>query len=301
MKFWDKLIYTVALCLAVSGGAVAFRLIAPVAMQTNAPPPEAVELPAAQEFAGEVSVPIIMYHHVLEAAGRLNEFTISPAELKQDLQYLKDQGYQTVTMQDLIAFTYDGAPLPQKPIMLTFDDGYESFYEYVYPLLKEYDCKVVYSVIGIHVDEYSKMDEHKVLYSHTTWEQLREMMESGLVEVQNHSYNLHKGLGQGARHGAKMIYGEDPDSYRLVLEEDLMILQARCLQELSWTPTAFAYPFGQISKQTLPILKDMGFTGALTCEERVNVLTGDPEELYHLGRYNRPHGTSAEQILLKAK
>ena len=78
-------------------------------------------------------------------------------------------------------------------------------------------------------------------------------------------------------------------------------LQQECKENLGWTPTCFTYPFGQISSDTLPILKDMGFQAALTCEEKLNYITGDPEQLYHLRRFNRPHGKSLQSILQAQK
>mgnify|MGYP001223805166 CR=1 FL=1 len=74
-----------------------------------------------------------------------------------------------------------------------------------------------------------------------------------------------------------------------------------CAAFLDWTPTCFTYPFGQISSDTLPILKDMGFQAALTCEEKLNYIPGDPEHLYHLRRFNRPHGKSLQSILQAQK
>lgn len=123
MKLIDKLILPVALALIVSVAGIVAR----VAVAANASAqPEGIELP------------IVMYHHILKDQSRLNKYTISPDEFRRDMQYLQDNGYTPVLMQDLLLFVQEGVPLPDKPVMITFDDGYESFHEYAYPILKEF-------------------------------------------------------------------------------------------------------------------------------------------------------------------
>lgn len=195
---------------------------------------------------------------------------------------------------------HPGEPLPEKPILLTFDDGYESFAVYAFPLLEEFGYPAVYSVIGSWADFYSQRQEHRVRYSHTDWETLQALQQSGLVEVQNHSHDLHR-LEDGQR-GAQRRAGEPASAYQQRLAQDLRQLQEHCAQNLKgWQPTCFAWPFGFSSPEALPILRQLGISAALTCEERINTLTGDPEELFHLGRFNRPHGKPLEQILAAAQ
>lgn len=284
MKLIDKVIASLALCLLVC----TLGIVTQLAIPTNAAAaPQGVELP------------IMMYHHILKEEARLNKYTISPTEFRTDMQYLKDNGYTSIVMQDLIDFTQGGTPLPEKPIMITFDDGYESFHEYAFPILQEFEYTAVFSVVGRYADEYSKVDDHHIRYSHCTWDQLIQMQKSGLVEIQNHSYNLHQ--NENGRHGSKMKQGENLAFYRKMLEEDLGKLQQACQAQLGITPNTFTYPFGQISAEALPIIKDLGFVGALTCQEKLNYITGDPEQLFHLNRFNRPHGKSLQTILENAR
>lgn len=286
MKAIDKAILPLALALSVALGGLAVQGFRAVA--ANAPAePEGIELP------------IVMYHHVLKEQARLNKYTISPDEFRADMEYLKTEGYTPIVIADLIAYVQDGTPLPERPVMITFDDGYESFHEYVFPILKEYDFKAVYSIVGRYTDQYSLVDDHHIRYSHSTWNELCEMHESGLVEIQNHSYNLHK--NQNGRHGSMRKPGEGLASYQAMLEEDLGKLQDECTEYLGWTPTCFTYPFGRISKEALPAIKGLGFSAALTCEEKLNYITGDPEQLFHLRRFNRPHGTFFQTILERAR
>ena len=80
-------------------------------------------LPVSNDQAEGVELPILMYHGITEQTKQVSKFVISKEMLREDLQYLKENGYQTVTVADVIAFVKEGVPLPQKPVMLTFDDG----------------------------------------------------------------------------------------------------------------------------------------------------------------------------------
>ena len=135
-----------------------------------------------------VPLPVLMYHEV-----RFTEpgkDSVLPEEMESDLLYLAQEGYTTVLMEDVIRFVYAGENLPEKPILLTFDDGYGSNYRYLYPLLQKYRAKAVISIIGKSADEFSLLPENGTPYVHATWKQLLEMRDSGLVELQNHSYEV---------------------------------------------------------------------------------------------------------------
>ena len=194
-----------------------------------------------------VEIPIVMYHSLLKDEARHGKYVISPAEFENDLQYLKKHGYTTILMSDLIAYT-QGKELPEKPVLLTFDDGYYNNYLYAFELAKQYQCKFVISPIGYYADQYTDTPDENAYYSHATWEELQEMAESGLVEVQNHSYNLHK--SDGSRLGVKKVSGETETQYESMLSQDLLTAQEKIEQHVGMRPTTFVYPFGAVSKGT---------------------------------------------------
>ena len=284
MKVIDKLIAVLALVFVSTIGGTAAHI---AVVQTSA------------EAQTGIPLPIFMYHHILKESDRHNTYTISPEEFRNDLLYLKEQGYTPIVIQDLVDYVQTKKPLPEQPVMITFDDGYESFHEYAFPILQETGFRAVFAVVGRYADEYSQTEDHHIRYSHCTWEQLAQMQSSGLVEIQNHSYNLH--TNDQGRKGSKKKPGESMESYREMLLADLGKVQKNCMEQLHWEPSCFVYPFGHISSEALPVLKEMGFSAALTCEEKINYITGEPEQLYHLYRVNRPHGKSARQILESAK
>lgn len=253
-------------------------------------------VPAAARPEGSVEVPILMYHGILKEKKLQNKYVIDPDVFESDLKYLKEHGYTSIVMQDLIDYT-NGGTLPEKPIMITFDDGYYNNYLYAYPLLKQYGFKMVFSPIGRYADQYTDHPETNAAYTHASWDMINEMIESGCVEVQNHSYNMHANTKE--RQGTKKNKGESVDAYKKVLSDDVSLAQNKIAEHTGWTPTTFTYPFGAISDVSLDILKEMGFQATLTCANKTNYITRDPECLYGLSRFIRPGGSTTEQYFKK--
>ena len=240
-----------------------------------------------------VYLPIIMYHEVkLIKPGR---DAITPSEFESDLKYLIDNNYTTISMTDLIEYVYDGKQLPENPIILSFDDGYLNNYVYVLPLLKKYNMKIVLSLLGKNTDEFSNIPDDNIDYSHVTWTQLNEMLDSGLVEVQNHTYNLHK-FGK-SRIGCCQRKNESDAEYVKVLTEDLGKLQEEIKSNTGRIPNTFAYPYGLFSKSTDSILKNMGFKATLSCDYGINIISRDTDVLYRLKRIGRAHGKSVGKLI----
>lgn len=257
-------------------------------------------LPAAPTAAipeDGVAVPIIMYHSILNNPARQGNYVITPDQFERDLQYLQAEGYTTVVMADLIAYVKEGKALPDKPVMLTFDDGYYNNYHYAHPLLQKYGMKAVISPIAVWSEYYTahpgECDRDN--YSHLTWEQLRNMAQSGVWEIQNHSYDLHH--NDGGQKGAAKRKDESDEGYRQRLKADLTAAQNLLTEQAGVTPTAFTYPYGAISDASRAVLEELGLCASLSCEERTSILTRDPDCLWRLGRYLRPANKDIASIL----
>lgn len=253
------------------------------------------EATSAEVQTEEIEVPIIMYHSMLKDGS--GKYIISPDTFEEDLRYLKENGYTTIHMQDLLNYVNKGTALPEKPIMLTFDDGYYNNYLYAFPLAEKYESKIVISPIGYFTDQFSKADANHATYSHMTWDQIKEMMDSGYVEFQNHTYNLH--ASDGKRLGAKKLRGESLAEYTALLTEDVTKMQQEMQEHTGYTPTTFVYPFGAISDAAVPIIRSLGFSATLGCASQTNTITRDPECLYGLGRFLRPPGQSSASFFKK--
>lgn len=233
-----------------------------------------------------IELPVVMYHHILPS--KQGDYILSPTQFEADLRYLKAHNRNTVTAAQVIAFIEKGEQLPENPVMITFDDGYESVHEYAMPLLKKYGMTAVSSIIGKHTDLFSNPEETRHLnYSHSSWKQLREMQASGLFEIGNHTYDLHHTPNEGPRYGIKINANENASDYRSALVADVDGLQDQFEVELGNRPLVFAYPFGAICKESKQILKEMGFKLILTCEEKVNCLEPGQQGPVSIKRFNR--------------
>ncbi len=251
-------------------------------------------VPAVAAANAEIHLPILMYHSILKDPGRAGKYVLSPDVLEQDLEYLKAAGYQTVTIGDLLDYVDNGAPLPTKPVMITFDDGYYNNYTYAYPILKERSMRAVISIIGKQTALYSENGQENPYWSHLKTDHLREMAD--VFEVQNHSWDLH---AYGHRRGCIRERGEDQLAYRAFLEHDTQQTQQLLTDAGLPVPICYTYPFGSLSTESENVLRGMGFRCTLGCGEGINRITRDPECLYRMKRYNRPSGLLTDTFMKK--
>lgn len=141
-------------------------------------------------------LPILMYHDVTDGPTSDNPMVVTTEKLEGDLCWLKENGYHTILPQELT----EGEPLPEKPVMITFDDGYVSNYRLLFPLLQKYQMKAAICLI------VSLTDKDPEGHGHLTWDMCREMQASGLVEIASHTYALHN-LEQNGDYFAKGVNG----------------------------------------------------------------------------------------------
>lgn len=240
---------------------------------------------------------IIMYHSVLKDEDRRGEYVISPVELEKDLKYLSDNGYTTVTSNELIDFVYSKKALPKKRVMLTFDDGALNNLTYVLPLLEKYNMRAVFSVVGSFCDREEESKNRSDSYSYLSWSEARELCLSGFVEIACHTYALHT---LSDRSGAQIMSGESYSEYRSVLISDLNRFITESAEKAGVIPTIFTYPYGYISEESLNLVKTCGFRISLGCEEKTNTLSFDKSSLYCLGRYNRSGSETTDEFMKKA-
>lgn len=249
--------------------------------------------------AAGVSLPVVMYHHVTENANRAGKYVVKKEELAKDLDYIQSMGYETVTVADLIAYVDGKKQLPEKIIMITFDDGFESTYKLAWPLFAERSMKAVVSPIGSVTEMYSENGDQNVNYAYMSWDQLAEIDKSDEFEVQNHTYDMHYSES-GKRKGLSKMSGESDEQYKEILKNDLVKMQTLLRENSAVRATAAVYPFGLYSKPTLDVVRELGFRCSMVCEERINrIEPGNSDSLYNLGRFNRPSGKSTESFFSK--
>lgn len=245
-----------------------------------------------------VTLPILMYHAILKDPGRTGEYVVTPASLEQDMQFLQEHGYTTVFMSEVIDYVYNRADLPEKPVVLSFDDGHYNNLTYLTGLLEKYHMKAVIAPVGEYVQQYTDHPDPNPAYAYLTWQDLSDLSQSGYFEILNHTYNMHNYQG---RKGTCKKQGETSAQYRKAFLEDVGYMQECLREKSSICATTFVYPFGRICKESLDLVKELGFSASLSCYEHTNQLTHNPECLYQLGRFNRSGLYSTEQIMKKAK
>lgn len=250
----------------------------------------------ASEEKQEISLPIVMYHHVSKRSSTWNDYVVSIDEFRSDMEYLKSRGWQSISVEELLSWQRGEFDMPEKPMMISFDDGFASVVEYAEPIMKELGFKGVVAVIGSVCDRYSESGEYDPEWSDLSWEAASEMVDRGVLEVQCHTWDLHSmnnPLGCGKR------WGENVADYRRRLSSDLSRFISACEEHGIKMTFSIAYPFGTYDENTTEIIKDMDFKAAFTCTEKINHLTGNADELYDLCRFNRPHGISSENFFKK--
>ncbi len=249
----------------------------------------------AQDARASVQLPIIMYHFVLERKVASGNIYITPDGLKQDLDFLISQGFSTVTVDELAAYVYEGAPLPEKPVLLTFDDGFYNNLYYAEPILKERNMRAMMAVVGEFSQGTVDTGDINVRYSYVTWDQIKEALASGVFEFQSHSWALHRLAGA---QGVKRRRSESVEAYGERLKADMDKLSDALEKATGKRPTAFAYPFGAFSDVSSDALQDIGFLATMTSTEGVNsIVKGDPSSLIHMDRYTRKAGESTERFM----
>ena len=224
-----------------------------------------------------VKVIAISYHDVrdnVDADIDVDETAVASKKLVEQFEWIRQNGYQPISMQQLQNVSATN-PLPAKPVLLTFDDGYSSCYTRIYPLLKLYRYPAVMALVGRWLDTPAgKLVEYgneKVPRDHfLTQSQIREMQASGLVEFASHSYDLHKGVmanPQGNVQPAAVTALYDPTTQRYeskaALEkriyQDLKKNHQRIKQLTGATPDVMVWPYGEWSEVAEKVARKLGY------------------------------------------
>lgn len=232
-------------------------------------------------------LPVLMYHHVVEDGQECNDMTVTVSRLREDLQWLKDNGYTTVLPRELAA----GEALPKKPVLITFDDGYRSNYDLAFPLFQEFEAKAVISVM-VYMPDHAASD-------FITWAMCREMSETGLVEIGSHSYALHNLDERGGSFDPEGINGiqrapeETDGEFQTRVLDDIRLSYDLIAEKLEQPPAFFAYPFGLTEPDADGLIQELFPVTAVTTPKTADLSGG----LYNLPRYTVTMGKSLDSIL----
>lgn len=232
-----------------------------------------------------IFLPVIMYHSVVKE-GNLGEYVVSADILEKDIKWLKEHNYEPVFVEDVITYVKGDGVLPPKPVMITFDDGMKNNMDTAFEVMKKYDAKGVYSVVGSYCDGGDP---------YMSWDELKEFSQEALVEIQHHSYSFHE-LGQ--RKGSMRMAGEGFCEYVTEFASDTSKMNNALAENADIKTSCYTYPFGLISTETYPVLESLGFEASFSCIEKGNYITKEDESCLHLmKRYNRAAGETTENFM----
>ncbi len=230
---------------------------------------------------------ILSYHEIAEGNDALvPAYTVTPTNFVRQMDWLKNNGYRFVGMNDVLADYAGKKPLPEKAVLITFDDGYQSMYVHAFPILKLFRAPAVVALVGSWMDvpESGKVNFDGRSIPRTallSWDELREMTRSGLVEVASHSYAMHEGIvsnpqgnlqpaATARRWIADKNQYEDETSYARRVREDLQRNNEMLRKHLGAGPRIVVWPYGRYNVETRRIAAQLGMPIGLTLDDGGN-------------------------------
>ncbi len=210
---------------------------------------------AALMWSQRSAIPVLNYHQVEPKDG--NPLTLWPEQFAAQMDYLDAEGYTPITIDDMMDAYENGTPLPKKPVIITFDDGYDDNYIYAYPILQKHGFKATIFLIYDFTNAYP---------GYLTWDQIDEMKASGLIRFESHTMT-HANLSKLT--SADDLRHEIADSRRLLSEK------------LGGDVRYIAYPGGVVNEQIETITRDAGYRGGFTVHYG---LSSPTEGVYQMDR-----------------
>lgn len=249
------------------------------------------------------TIPILLYHHLSETEEQ-STTVLHPDAFEHQIALLKENEYTAITFDDCIAFVEEGTPLPENPVIITFDDGYLSNYEYGFPILKKYDYKATIFVIGTSVghDKYYKDTEYE-LTPHFGSKEISEMINSGLITIESHTYDMHQWApfetGDHIHQNILPLAGESEELYREELNEDIARQNQLFTQLGLKSSKILAFPGGAWNTLANAVLQENGYKVTVTTDQtKVNTIEiGNIQTLISMGRMAVTGSTTDEAIL----
>lgn len=242
-------------------------------------------LPAARAAAAEEELTVLGYHEIADPGQALApHYAVTPTNFVRQMDWLRNHGYHFVGVGDVLAAREGRRPLPPRPVLVTFDDGYQSVYDHAWPVLKMFRIPAVINVVGgwleskgtVNLDG-KELPRGRLL----SWKALREMRESGLVEIGSHSFDLHRGIagnpqgnlqpaGTTRRYLAGQARYEDEAAYLERIRDDLARNSALIRRHTGKAPRVMAWPYGRYNEATRDVAVRLGMPIGLTLDDGAN-------------------------------
>ncbi|HBQ88052.1 MAG TPA: poly-beta-1,6-N-acetyl-D-glucosamine N-deacetylase PgaB [Alcaligenes faecalis] len=260
-------------------------------------PPEQRRLEQQEQPWRNDELLIIAYHDVEDHDPNQAYLSVSTEHLRQQFSWLQENNYVPVSVEQIMRARQGVEPLPEKAVLLSFDDGYQSFYTRVFPLLKAYHWPALLAPVGKWLDtpdnekvDFGGLPTERSRFLH--WAQIDEMANSGLVEIGAHTQNMHYGaianpqgniqpVAAAHRYLTDQKRYETDAEYTARFREDVRAISARVKQHAGKPPRVWVWPYGRISGLGLQILEQEGYQMALTLTDGV----ANVHDLMNMPRY----------------
>lgn len=223
-------------------------------------------------------MPILTYHYFQTEPSK-NYAVVTGEEFEAMIVKLKSLGYTFIDARDLKEAIYNTGELPEKAAMISIDDGYRNNYDIAFPILKKHNVKATIFVVGSYMGKEDRF---------LTWDMIKEMSDSGLVDIENHTYNMHSYQDETDKKIPKMAYKysyESDEDYLERITDDLIKNNLIIEKYTGKKPVAISYPGGFwndiIQKACVESGILMGFVGA-----NDNNFDMNSSSIYRIKRYN---------------
>ncbi|MFA6136570.1 MAG: poly-beta-1,6-N-acetyl-D-glucosamine N-deacetylase PgaB [Sulfurimonas sp.] len=228
---------------------------------------------------------VLSYHEIATKSETMDSsYAVTPSNFEKQIHWLTDNGFHFVSIDDILKYRKNEKQLPNKAVLITFDDGYQSIYANAYPILKKYKIPVVIALVGSWLQAKDKVDfdGHAIARNKfLNQEEIKEMVSSGLVEIASHSNISHGGI-QGNPQGSmepaittrkwlkdKQSY-EDEKSYQQRIYNDLLENSRFLEQYTGQKPRVMVWPYGRYNIVVRKIAEQLGMSVGLTLDDGSN-------------------------------
>lgn len=237
-------------------------------------------------------IAILTYHRIIEASsisdshiidGELNQMIVLKEDFEQQMSYLNDNGFVTLSLLELYSFLINDIDIPDKSVVLTFDDGYKDNFTVTYPILKRYGFQAGNFLITSAISDEPQIFNPEVV-QYLSKDELQEACD--VFDYQSHTHDFHR--------RAKTKQGEEIAYLNFKAREEIVKDIQVSVSLLNDENLAFAYPYGEYSATTIDTLKDLDFKMAFTTLHRA-ATREDP--LLELPRFNMFSTTTFEEFV----
>lgn len=228
---------------------------------------------------------VLSYHEISTKSETLDStYAVTPVHFEEQMHWLVENGYHFISIDDILKYRKNKTPLPNKAVLVTFDDGYQSVYANAYPVLKKYNIHSVIALVGSWLQKEDKVDFSGHMIARNKFlsqKEIKEMIKSGLVEVGSHSYQAHEGLPgnpQGNKEPAittRLWFSdtqtyEDEKSYKQRVYNDLLENNIFLERYTGQKPRVIVWPYGHYNIEARKIAESLGMPIGLTLDDGSN-------------------------------